>query len=397
MTQSPSEFPAWPFFGRDERQAVMDVLESGRVNYWTGGRGRKLEEAIARACDTDHAIVMANGSVTLDAILAVLDIGAGDEVIVTPRSFMASASSIALTGAVPVFADVDANSQNITVETVLPRITPKTKAIVAVHLAGWPCDMAGLRQLADAHGLHVIEDAAQAHGARLNGRPVGGLGHVASFSFCQDKIITTGGEGGAVTTDDEALWERLWSYKDHGKSYKKCQSQDHPPGYRWLHDSIGTNFRMTEMQAAIGLLQYEKLPGWIEARRRHAAVLDGAFRTISSLRTAEPPPGVEHAYYKYYVFVRPERLNEGWNRDRIMAEINARGVPCMTGGCPEMYLENAFSGLPTGASLAERLPVAKRLGAESLMLQVHPTLEPAHINRVVEVVSEVMEAAGSAG
>lgn len=396
MIQRPSEFPDWPFFDLDERQAVMEVLESARVNYWTGGRGQELEAAIARSCDASHAIVMANGSVTLDAILAVLDIGVGDEVIVTPRSFMASASSVALTGAVPVFADVDANSQNITVETVLPRITPKTRAIIAVHLAGWPCDMTGLRQLADEHQLHVIEDAAQAHGARLNGHPVGGLGHVASFSFCQDKIITTGGEGGAVVTNDDALWERLWSYKDHGKSYQKCQSQDHPAGYRWLHDSIGTNFRMTEMQAAIGLLQYEKLPGWIEARRRNATILDEAFRAIPSLRVTKPPAGIEHTYYKYYVFVRPEWLNHGWSRDRIMAEINARGVPCMTGVCPEMYLENAFAGLLAGAPLAERLPVAKRLGEESLMLQVHPTLTSEHMDRVVEVVSEVMDEAGSA-
>lgn len=394
MSTASNEFPGWPFFDQDERDAVAAVLESTRVNYWTGSCGRELEKAITHSCDARHAVVMANGSVTLDAILAVLDIGDGDEVIVTPRSFMASASAVALAGALPVFADVDASSQNITVETVHPRITPKTKAIIAVHLAGWPCDMVGLRALADEHGLYLIEDAAQAHGARLNDRPVGGLGHVASFSFCQDKIITTGGEGGAVVTNDDALWERLWSYKDHGKSYQACYHQDHPPGYRWLHESIGTNFRMTEMQAAIGLLQYEKLPGWTLARRRNAATLEEAFGALPGLRVARPPAEVEHAYYKYYVFVRPERLNDGWSRDRIMREINARGVNCMTGVCPEMYLEKALAGLPSGVSQSERLPVAKRLGEDSLMFHVHPTLTPAHMHRIAETVAAIMAEAG---
>ena len=396
MNQKAHDIPPWPSFDRDERDAVMGVLESGRVNYWNGGRGQALEKVIAEACEAKHAIVMANGSVTLDAIMHALEIGEGDQVIVTPRSFIASVSCVALTGATPVFADVDPVSQNITVESVLAKLTPKTRAIIAVHHAGWPCDMAGLRHLADEHGLTLIEDCAQAHGARLNGRPVGGLGHAASFSFCQDKIITTGGEGGAVVTNDKRIWKRVWSYKDHGKSYAKCKSQDHPPGFRWLHETLGTNLRMTEMQAAIGLLQYQKLPAWSETRRRHAAFLNDAFRDLPGLRTTEPPADIEHAYYKYYVFVRPERLKDGWDRDRIMAEINANGIACMTGGCPELYLEGAMVGLPTGASLTERLPVAKQLGEESLMLQVHPTLTPAHIERVAETITDVMKEAANA-
>ena len=393
MSNRTNDFPSWPAFDQDERDAVTEVLASGRVNYWNGGRGQELEKVIAEACDASHAIVMANGSVTLDAIIAALDIGEGDQVIVTPRSFIASASCVALAGAVPIFADVDPVSQNITPETVQARLTPKTRAIIAVHHAGWPCDMVGLRRLADEHGLALIEDCAQAHGATLNGRPVGSLGDAASFSFCQDKIITTGGEGGAVVTNSDEIWERVWSYKDHGKNYRKCKSQDHPPGFRWLHETLGTNLRMTEMQASIGLLQYQKLPGWSETRRRHAALLNDAFRDFAGLRTTEPTPDIEHAYYKYYVFVRPERLKGGWSRDRVMAEINANGVSCMTGGCPELYLEGAMVGLPTGASLAERLPFARRLGEESLMLQVHPTLTSTHIERVAETIAAVMSEA----
>jgi len=390
MNQRTNDYPSWPSFDQEERDAVMEVLVSGRVNYWAGGRGQALERVIAEACEAKHAVVMANGSVTLDAIIAALDIGQGDQVIVTPRSFIASASCIALAGATPIFADVDPVSQNITVETVQAKLTPKTKGIIAVHHAGWPCDMVGLRRLADDYSLALIEDCAQAHGAKLNGRPVGGLGDAASFSFCQDKIVTLGGEGGVVVTSSEEIWERVWSYKDHGKNYGKCKSQDHPPGFRWLHETLGTNLRMTEMQAAIGLRQFEKLPDWSETRRRHAAFLNNAFRDLPGLRVTEPTPDIEHAYYKYYVFVRSERLKDGWDRDRIMAEINANDIPCMTGGCPELYLEGAMVGLPTGASLAERLPVAKRLGEESLMLQVHPTLTPAHIERVADTITAVM-------
>lgn len=390
MEQSEAAFPKWPHFDEDERQAVEAVLRSGRVNYWTGEHGRKFEDAIARSSGARHAVVMANGSVTLDAIMAALDVCEGDEIIVTPRSFIASASCIALAGATPVFADVDPVSQNVTVETVEPLVTSRTRAIVAVHLGGWPCDMDGLKTLAESKGLTLIEDGAQAHGAALNGRPVGSLGHVASFSFCQDKIVTTGGEGGAVVTDDDDLFEKIWSFKDHGKNRVKCRSQAHPPGYRWLHDGIGTNLRMTEMQAAIGRLQYEKLPGRVEKRRRNARILDERLAAVPGLRLAIPPAHVDHAYYKYHSFVRPERLQDGWSRDRIMGELNARGVPCMTGVCPEIYLEQAFANRPGVPTLADRLPTAARLAAESLMFQVHPTLEPTHMERVAEAVSSIM-------
>ena len=388
-TMGDRPFPGWPAFEQDEIEAVQQVLLSGQVNYWTGTRGHELEKAIAAACDCRHAIVMANGSVTLDAIMKALNIGLGDEVIVTPRSFLASASCIALAGARPVFADVDLTSQNITPETVQPLIGARTRAILAVHLGGWPCDMVGLKGLADEHDVALIEDCAQAHGARLHGRPVGSFGAVASFSFCQDKIITTGGEGGAVVTNDDELWERIWSFKDHGKSYAKCRSQDHPPGYRWLHDGLGTNLRMTEMQAAIGFLQYRKLPDWIAARQRNARMLDDGLRELPALRLPEPPREVEHAYYKYYIFVRPEHLRAGWSRDRIMAEVNARGVPCLTGGCPELYREKTLADHAPDAAL----PNARLLGEVSLMLQIHPTLTPAHIQRVVEVLREVMQEA----
>jgi dTDP-4-amino-4,6-dideoxygalactose transaminase len=386
-----SALPPWPHFEADEREAALAVLASGRVNYWTGEEGRRFEREYAEACGRRFGIALVNGSFALELALKVLDIGAQDEVVVSPRSFIASASSVVLAGARPVFADVDPDSQNITAATIEQALTPQTRAIIAVHLAGWPCEMDPILELAAARGLKVIEDCAQAHGATYGGRPVGAFGDLACFSFCQEKIMTTGGEGGLLVGDDETLWRRAWSYKDHGKSFEAVFQRDHEIGYRWLHESFGTNGRMTEIQAAIGRVQLRKLPRWLARRRRNAAILDGRLRDLPALRVPEPPPQVGHAYYKYMLFVRPERLRAGWSRDRLMAEIVARGVPCRSGGCPEIYREKAFSD--AGIGPPERLPVARRLGETSLMLLVHPTLDDAAMHHMADVVSEVVATA----
>ncbi|MFA0697837.1 DegT/DnrJ/EryC1/StrS family aminotransferase, partial [Vibrio sp. 10N.222.49.C9] len=182
-------------------------------------------------------------------------VGSGDEVITTPRTFLASASSIVTSGASPVFADEDLNSQNITAQSIEAVLTPNTKAVIVVHLAGMPAEMDDIMALSKKHGFYVIEDCAQAHGAKYKGKSVGTIGHIGAWSFCQDKIMTTGGEGGMVTTNDKALWSKMWSYKDHGKSFDAIYNREHPPGFRWLHESFGTNWRMTEMQAVIGRIQ----------------------------------------------------------------------------------------------------------------------------------------------
>ncbi|MCO6439721.1 MAG: DegT/DnrJ/EryC1/StrS aminotransferase family protein [Nitrococcus mobilis] len=381
----------WPHYDSDEIAAVQRVLASGRVNYWNGEEGRNFEREFAAAMDCEHAVVLANGTVALDLALRVLGLSAGDEVVVTPRTFMASASCIVNAGAAPLFADVDPDSQNITAETIEQVLTPRTRAIMCVHLAGWPCEMAPIMALAEARGLKVIEDCAQAHGARYEGRSVGSFGHAAGWSFCTDKIMTTGGEGGMLTTNDLALWKSAWEYKDHGKSWDAVYKQEHPPGFRWLHESFGTNWRMTEMQAAIGRIQLTKLDAWVTRRRAHAARLNDVCRAFPAVRLTEPPAHVAHAYYKYYCFVRPERLRSGWSRDRIVAELQARGVPAMQGSCPEVYREKAFEG--TGYRPAERLPVARELDETSLMLPVHPTLSESDLERFCAGLGEVLEKA----
>ncbi|OGN79795.1 MAG: aminotransferase [Chloroflexi bacterium GWC2_49_37] len=378
-------FPPWPYYSKDEVAAVAAVLKSGKVNYWTGDESRKFEAEYAEFTECKHAIALSNGTAALELALYALGVGPGDEVITTSRTFIASASCVVMRGAKPVLADVDPVSQNITAETISKVISSRTKAIIAVHLAGWPCDMDSILKLARKHGIKVIEDCAQANGATYKGRPVGSLGDVAAFSFCQDKIITTGGEGGMLTTNNTALWKKAWEYKDHGKSFDAVYKKKHSPGFRWLHESFGTNWRLTEMQSAIGRIQLRKLPGWISARRRNAEKLNAAFINIPALRLNIPSTEIGHAYYKYYAFVRPERLKSGWNRDRILGAISAEGVPCFSGSCSEIYLEKAFKGIRP----AKRLPVAKTLGETSLMFLVHPTLSAVDIKDTIRAVSKV--------
>jgi len=309
-------------------------------------------------------------------------------VIVPSRTFIASASCVVMRGARPVMADVDPISQNITAETIEPHITPKTKAIIVVHLAGWPCDMDPIIELARRHDLKVIEDCAQSHGAYYKGRMVGSLGDVAAFSFCQDKIMTTGGEGGMMTTNDPVLWEKAWAFKDHGKSFNAVYNLKQRTGYNWVHESFGTNWRMTEIQSAIGRIQLGKLPFWLNQRRKNAAFLTTCFSDIPALRVTVPSENFGHAYYKYYTFVKTPLLKNGWNRDRIIEAINEEGIPCFGGSCSEIYLEKAFD--QNGLRPVNRLPIAKELGETSLMFYVHPTLNEQNLLATCNAVKKVI-------
>ncbi len=387
--------PPWPSFSDEEANAARDVILSNRVNYWTGNECREFEKEFAAWAGASHAVALANGTLALDVALKALCVGPGDEVVVTPRTFMASVSCVVNAGATPVFADVEADSGNLSAATIAAVITPRTRAVIVVHLAGWPCDMDPIMDLAREHGLKVIEDCAQAHGARYKGRSVGTIGHVGAWSFCQDKIMTTGGEGGMVTTNDEALWRAMWAYKDHGKSYEAVYERTHPPGYRWLCDGFGTNWRMLEVQAAIGRIQLRQMPDWTAQRTRNAAALQQALTPYAGpdgvLCLPEVPSHRVHAFYKWYAYVRPENLAPGWTRDRILEQVGAAGVPCYQGSCSEVYLEKAFEG--TGWRPRQRLPVARKLGETSLMLLVHPTLTASDIDNACRALTQVLEAA----
>jgi dTDP-4-amino-4,6-dideoxygalactose transaminase len=383
-------FPPWPDFSEEEAAAVARVLRSNRVNYWTGEETRTFEREFACWSGVRHAVALNNGTVALEAAVRAVGIGPGDEVVVTPRSFVASASCALSVGATPVFADVDRDTQNITARTIEAVVGPRTRAVIPVHLGGMPCDMEPILDLARAHGLAVIEDCAQAHGARYKGRMVGSLGDVGAWSFCQDKIMTTGGEGGMVTTDRADLWARMWTYKDHGKRANLTPAP-HGSRYRYVHETYGTNGRMLEMQATIGRIQLTRMAEWSAARRRHASALWAAAAAVPGIRVPDVPDWAEHAAYRAYVFVDLAALKSGWDRDRVLDEIVSRGVPAYIGACPELYLEKVFEG--TGARPAAPLPIARELGATSLAFLVHPTLEALHIDRTCEALRDVMRAA----
>ena len=383
-----SAFEPWPSFTQAEADAVSKVLLSNKVNYWTGQECREFEKEFAQFAGTDYAVAVANGTVALDLALKALGIGQGDDVIVTSRTFLASASSIVTAGANPVFADVELDSQNISRRSIEAVLTSKTKAIICVHLAGWMCDMDPIMQLAEEKGLYVIEDCAQAHGAMYKGKSAGSIGHIGAWSFCQDKIMTTGGEGGMVTTNDEAFWKKMWSYKDHGKNFDSVYNTQHPPGFRWLHDSFGTNWRMMEMQAVIGRLQLKLMPEWTAKRLENMHKIQSAFANSPYFTVAQPSSDYVHAAYKCYVQVNTDALPEGWSRDRIMAEINALGVPCFSGSCSEVYLEKAFEHTPWRPE--QRLHNAQALGKSSLMFLVHPTLSEQSMQKTVTAIQMVM-------
>lgn len=384
-------FSPWPCYTDEEKQAVMSVMDSNRVNYWTGTEARKFEQEFASFCETEHAVALANGTVALDLCFRVLELPKGSEVIVTSRTFIASVSSIVLADLVPVFADVDTDSQNITAQTIAPLITSNTAAIVCVHLGGWPCEMDDINALAEQHDLYVIEDCAQAHGAKYKGKPVGSLGHLAAWSFCQDKIMTTAGEGGMLTTNNTELWQKAWAFKDHGKSYQAVYEKTHPPGFRWLHESFGTNWRMTEIQAAVGRIQLQRMPDWQMQRQNNASRLLKTAVSLPGLRVPALPSHILHAFYKCYAFIQPQQLAPGWDRDRIISRIIELGVPCFSGSCSEVYQEKAFDD--TGWRPASPLKHARELGETSLMFLVHPGITGAGIDKSCDVLHQVMHEA----
>jgi len=376
------------YIGQEEKTRVNEVLDSQEL--WRGldgGPVAQFEDEFAARHGRKYVHANSSGTCANEAALAALGLEPGDEVIVTPRTFIASASSAVIHGIKPVFADVDRDSGNITAESIESSITSKTKAIIAVHLAGWPCDMDPILDVARRYNLKVIEDCAQSHGATYKGRPCGSLGDVAAWSFCQDKIMTTGGEGGMLTTNNKNVWKKAWSFKDHGKCHDSVHNSDHKLGFKWLHESFGTNFRMTEMQAAIGRKQLTKLHKWVSIRRRNAAILENVLSELPGVRIPIPDPEIGHSYYKFYVYIISDNDRPWWSRDRIMMECSERGIPCYSGCCSEIYMEKAFRN--SGLQPPSRLVVAKELGETSLMFLVHPTLSEEYMHLYARSLREV--------
>lgn len=392
-----TSFSPWPHYSAEEIKKVSSILKSGKVNYWTGTECKFFEDEFSSYIGAKYSIAVSNGTVALDLALKALNIGIDDEVIVPSRSYIASVSSVINSGAKPIFVDICRDSQNLDPKEIIKKITTKTKAILCVHLAGWPCEMDSIMKISNKYNLKVIEDCAQAHGAIYKGKSVGTIGNIGCWSFCQEKIMSTAGEGGMVTTNDKELWEKMWSYKDHGKSYDAVFNKKHPKGFRWLHESFGTNWRMTEIQAAVGRIQLRKMKKWTEIRNKYLKKIWRVARTIDGIRVPEfkcnecdcNKEKCIHAGYKCYIFVDESKLKSNYSRDRLLQEINEKGVPCFSGSCSEIYLEKAFD--KTNYRPKERLAIAKELGETSLMFLIHPTLKSKEIDLTCKVISSTFK------
>ena len=386
-------FKKWPHFDSDDIKAVSEVLKSGKINRWTGSKNLEFEKKFSEYIGVRHCIAVSNGTLALELALEGLCVGPGDEVITTCRTFMASASAAVMRGARPVVVDIDENSQCLSPDAIRRAVTGKTKAIIAVHHAGMPCDMDSIMKIAREKKLFVIEDCAQAHGAVYKGRKVGGIGDVGAWSFCQDKIISSGGEGGAVTTNNTKVWKKMWSFKDHGRNYDLVYSKKtFPVGFRWFLESFGSNYRMTEMQAVLAMNGLSHLEEWVDIRNRNAEILTSFIKPFKFARVPVVPDGVRCAYYKYYFFVDESGMKKGWSAQRVIEKISSRGIPAFSGTCWNISNEKCFKKAGWSKSASE-LPVAAKIGRESVMLLVHPTLTTSDMRRAGKVVSEVLKEA----
>ena len=378
----------WPCFDQEQISAVTDILRSGKINAWTGNQCKLFEKEFASFFKSKYAIAMANGSLALWAAYKAIGIRDKDEIITTPRTFIATSSSAIQLGAKPVFADVDRDSGSITAENIEPLITKKTKAISVVHLGGWPAKMHAIKKLAKDYNIKLIEDCSQAHGAFIQDKSVGTFSDVSTWSFCQDKIISTGGEGGMITTSNYKLYDYIWSLKDHGKTLNAIKSIKKDASFKWLHEEIGNNFRLTEMQSAIGRIQISKLTDWQLARESNAKFLFNFLKNIKCIRIPMPNRDIKHAWYKFYVFIKPEMLKSDWNRDRVISEINEEGFPAFSGSCSEIYLEKCFKKY--NLNPAKRLPIAKELGETSLMFLVDHTIVRTNLEIYAHVIKKIL-------
>ena len=373
-------YPPWPVLGEEDIAAVAEVLRSGKLTQLTGGAVAAFEEAFASWHGVKHCVATSSGTSAIHTVLAALDIGPGDEVIVPAHTFIASATPVLHQRATPVFADVDERTFCVSPDSVAERITDRTKAIIAVHLNGHPADRDALHALAEPRGIAVIEDAAQAHGALYKGRKVGTIGRAGCFSFWEDKIITTGGEGGCVITDDDALAERMQRIRHHGEGPVEGERA-------YYHLELGYNYRMSSLHAATGLVQLRHLEEYLDARRRNAAYL---MERLSEIEAIEPPyvaPDCVHSYYKYICRLRPE---VGVGIDWFVRAVAAEGLPVSRRYPTPLPRQPVFRGLNAGA-----YPESERLAGELFTLLVHPTVTERDLDDVSEAIRKVCLRAGS--
>jgi perosamine synthetase len=384
-------YPPWPALSEADVAAVAEVMRSGGLTQLTGGAVAAFEREFASWHGASHCVATSSGTSAIHAALAALGAGPADEVIVPAHTFIASATPVLHQGATPVFADVDERTFCISPESVAERISPRTKAIIAVHLNGHPADLDALLALAEPRGIAVIEDAAQAHGALYKGHKAGTIGRMGCFSFWEDKIVTTGGEGGCVITDDDSLAEAMRRFRHHGEGPVQGEPSRRPSGApqgerSYYHLDLGYNYRMTSMQAATGLVQFRQLGDYLAARRRNAAYLS---ERLAETGQVEPPFVADYAVHSYYKYIC--RLRPAWQGDiaRFVAAVAAEGVPISRRYPTPLPLQPVFRDRGLGR---DPCPVARRLAAELFTLLVHPTVTTADLDDVAAAIAKVLRA-----
>tara|TARA_Y100001970_G_scaffold199595_1_gene242804 strand:+ start:40020 stop:41201 length:1182 start_codon:yes stop_codon:yes gene_type:complete len=385
------KFSNWPYYSKEEVNSVSKILLSGKVNYLYGKYGTIFENKFSKYINSKYAIAVSNGTVALELSLLSLNLKKNDEIIVTPRSYFSSASSILKVGAKPVFIDVDINTQNITLDNIAKAVTRKTKVIICVHLSGYPCDMIEISKFAKKNKLVIIEDCSQAHGAKINQKKVGSFGNISIWSFCNDKIISTGGEGGMITTNNEKIKEFIWSYKDQGKNYKKFFSQNKKNVFRYLHDQVGSNFRITEMQSIIGIHQLKSLEKNISIRNKYAKLLNKTLMNFPAVLTTKVKKNYLHAYYRYYFFINIKKLKKNWTRDKIIKNLCSYNIQSGSGSCPTIFLEDPFKKLVKDSK--KNFLNAKKLGRISIALNIHHNLKLKEVHLICKILKNILKKA----
>ena len=391
---------SYPYFDKYTLKKVERVLKSGRVNYWTGKECTNFEKEFSNYHNIKYSVAVFNGSVALEIVLKALNLKPTAAVIVTPRSFVISASCVLNMGLKPIFADVNLNG-NLNIVGIRKAYKPGVKAIIAVHLNGLSCDLDPIVQFAKEKKLYLIEDCSQAHGAIYKGKKVGSFGDIAIWSFCQDKIISTGGEGGMISTNNNKLWLKCWSIKDHGKNYNNVFYKKHKTGFRWLHDNLGSNYRMTEMQAAIGRMQLKTLDNQLKIRNAIANIYlnelkdyyqkyhllqkpDFKCQTCPFKQNEKKCNKCMHAFYRLNLFVNKNKIKQ----NHLLQLINKKKINCSVGSCPEIYREKIFKKFKFYPK--QRLTNAKLLGESSIMFPIDPGRSIAKVKIEINSIKKIL-------
>ncbi len=390
----------YPYYNKSSIEKVKKILESGRVNYWTGDECKNFEKEFSNYHKVKYSLSVSNGSVALEMALKALNLKKTDSVIVTPRSFVASASCVLNLGLKPIFADID-NNGNLSIEGIKKVYIKNVKAIVLVHLNGLSCDLDPILKFVKQKKLFLIEDCSQAHGAIYKGGKVGSFGHISTWSFCQDKIMSTGGEGGMISTNNTKLWLKLWSLKDHGKNYKSVFYKKHKTGFKWLHDDLGSNYRMTEMQATIGRVQLKSLDQQIKKRNLIANLYLNGLKDYYLKYDILKKPDFKyqthpikknnqsiHAFYRLNLYINKNKIKQ----TKLIQQLNKNKINCGVGSCPEIYREKIFKKLKFYPK--KRLINAKLLGETSIAFPIDPykafTKIKSEINSIKRILNKYL-------